>query len=80
MVTEAAEDADRKVTLVVFVVHVLEVFVDEGVQEELVLNLGNEEVGLEQVHHFVDLDHEVRVNFALRADTEEIVLGHVCLY
>ena len=72
-----AKDADRKVTLEVFVaVHVSEVFVDECVQEELVLNLGVAFVCLEQVPHFGDPDHEVRVDFALGADAEEIVLGH----
>jgi len=71
-----ADDADSEVALVVCVVHVSEVFVDECVQEELVLNLGVAVVSLEQVHHFGDLDHEVRVNFALRADAEEFVFGH----
>ena len=79
LVSEAAEDADSEVTLVVCVVHVSEVFVDECVQEELVFNLGVVLVSLEQVTHFGDFDHEVRVNFALRADTEEVVLRHVCL-
>ena len=75
-----AEDSDSEVALEVFVdVHVSEVFVNECVQEELVFNLGVALVCLEQVHHFGDLDDEVRVDFALGADAEEIVLGHVCL-
>ena len=57
-----------------------QVFVDEGVQEELVLNLGVVLVSLEQVTHFGDVDHEVRVNFALHADTEEIVFCHAGVY
>jgi len=72
-----AEYADGEVSLVVCVIHVSEVFVDEGMQEELVLNLGVVLVSLEQVTHFGDIDHEVRVNFALHADAEEVVLCHV---
>jgi len=56
-----------------------QVFVDEGMQEELVLNLGVGLVSLEQVPHFGDLHHEVRVDFALSANTDEICHCHVCL-
>jgi len=56
----------------------LEICVDDVVQEELVLNAWVALVTLEQVHNCGDLDHEVRVNFAFPADTEEIVLCHEC--
>ena len=56
------------------------VFVDDCVQEELVLNAWVVLVTLEQVHHFGVLDHKVGVDLALRADAEEIVLCHACVY
>ena len=60
------------------VVLMSEVFVDDVVQEELVLGAWVTLVTLEQVHHFGDFNYEIRVYFAFPADVEEIVLRHEC--
>ena len=76
---EFAVDSDGEVALVGFVAvaHGSEVFVDECVQEKLVLNLVDVLVAQEKFHHFGDLNYEVGVHFAFSADAEEIVLSHV---